>query len=110
MLNQTGLTSVRQIIQKLGCGPDPGHQQLIVGAGTRDVEKAARAVVDFFEIGIVGYILDAHLRRDDLVVAHTMSATARTSSPFARCIVPIGSLPGAISILSRVRPPGHRLV
>ena len=42
---------------------------MISGAGARDVEQVALAVLDFFEIGIVGYILNAHLRRDDLLAA-----------------------------------------
>jgi hypothetical protein len=64
------------------------------------VKQMALAVVDFFDIGVVRDILDALLGGDDLIVSQAMTATERNSSPFARCIVPMDSLPGMISMLS----------
>jgi hypothetical protein len=37
---------------------------MIAGAGACDVEQVALAVIDFFEIGVVGDILDALLGGD----------------------------------------------
>jgi hypothetical protein len=42
---------------------------MIAGASAGDVEQMALAVVDLFEVSIVGDILDALLQWDDLVVA-----------------------------------------
>jgi hypothetical protein len=71
---------------------------VIAGAGARHIEQMSLAVIDLFEIGIIGDILDALLQR--ISSSHAKTATARKSSPFARCIVPIESLPGVISMLS----------
>ena len=45
------------------------HQQKIAGTGARDVKQMALTVVNLFEIGIIGDILDALWRGNDLVVA-----------------------------------------
>jgi hypothetical protein len=42
---------------------------MIAGAGARDIKQVPLAVVDFFEVGIIGNILDAPLRWDNLVIA-----------------------------------------
>ena len=42
---------------------------MIAAAGARDVEQVALAVVDLFEVGIIGDILDALLGGDYLIVA-----------------------------------------
>ncbi len=51
--------SARQIVQELRRQIDAGHQQMIAGAGARHVKQVPFAVVDFFEVGIVGDILVA---------------------------------------------------
>lgn len=61
--------SPRQIVQELGRRFNPCHQQMIAGAGARHVKQVPFGVVDHFEIGIVRDILNALLRRDNLVVA-----------------------------------------
>jgi hypothetical protein len=42
---------------------DSGHQEVVAGASTHYVKQVALAVVDLFEIGILGDILDVLLRR-----------------------------------------------
>jgi hypothetical protein len=72
---------------------------MIAGAGARDVEQVPLGVVDHFEIGIIG---DLSMRSCDGIISSSqaMTATERNSRPFARCIVPIETLPGVISMLS----------
>jgi hypothetical protein len=48
---------------------DDGYEQVIAGAGAGHVKQMALTVVNLFEIGIIGDILDALLRGNDLVVA-----------------------------------------
>jgi hypothetical protein len=68
---------------------------MITGASAGHVKQVALAVVNLFKIGIVGDILDALLGGNDRMISssHAMTATARNSKLFARCIVPIETLP-----------------
>ena len=52
----TDPVSALQIFEEFGCRLDAGYQQVIPGAGAGDVEQVALAVVDLFEVGILGDI------------------------------------------------------
>jgi hypothetical protein len=56
------------------------HQQVIFCARTGDVEQVAFGVIDFLQIGVVAYCLDALLQGNDLIVAghHLHDAKLKT--------------------------------
>ena len=49
--------SAGQIVQEFGRWPNASHQQIVAGAGARDVKQMPLAVVDLFELGIVNYLI-----------------------------------------------------
>ena len=93
-------TSGHQIIEKFGWRLDAGHQEMVAGAGARHIEQVPFALVDFFEVGIIGDILDALLRRNYLIVArHDRDDTKQSKSAAASAM----HLPGPLRRSSAAR-------
>ena len=82
----------QQVVEKLGSRLDSGHQEVIAGAGARDVEQVAFRGVDLVEFGLIADPLDSCLRRQYLVIAGG-DHHGRNSRPLAKCIVPTATLP-----------------
>jgi CheY-like chemotaxis protein len=47
-----------QIVQELRRRIDAGHEQMVSGTGAGDIKEMPLGLVDFFEVGVVGDILD----------------------------------------------------
>jgi hypothetical protein len=61
MQRSEGEHSSGQIPEKFGSRFNPCHEKVIAGASARDINQVPLAVVDFFQVGIVGDILDTLL-------------------------------------------------
>jgi hypothetical protein len=76
--------SACEVVEEFGCWLDASHQQMVAGASAFDVKQVALAVIDFFEIGASSAAFSMPSS------SHALTATARNSRPFARCMVPTG--------------------
>jgi len=81
------LKSADQVLKKLRSGGDARDEQVITCSRARYVEELALGLPGVFEVGVVTDLVDARLRRDDLLVAGENSH-CRNSSPLARSIMP----------------------
>jgi hypothetical protein len=58
---QPAIGSAFEILEELGSWADAGDQQVVAGASAGDIEQVPLGIVDVFEIGLVGDVLDALL-------------------------------------------------
>ena len=88
-----------EIVKELRRGFHARHEQMISRTGAGDVEQMAFGVVDFLQVGVVADGLDA-LLQGMTSSSQAITATARNSSPLARCMVLIDRWPLTVSTCS----------